>query len=159
MNFYLLIFIFLAILVVIISATWLFLNNRKARRRNILKDKFYNLSERNDLYLNKSQTLNGNMIGIDRRKLKILFLNSNDCAEEVNVVDLRNVVECSVQNEINPANGFIKNINLRCTMRKPGEIELLNFYKENLDPLDKKMRLSKKASYWEKTINLYKNQK
>ncbi len=97
------------------------------------------------------------MIGIDRRKLKVLFLNRNDGIEEVNVLDLRNVVECSVQNEINPANGFIKNINLRCIMRNPGEIELFPFYKENLDPLNKKMRLSKKASYWEKTINLYKN--
>jgi hypothetical protein len=144
---------------VIVFATWLFLSTRKTRLRNVLKDKFYTLSRHNDLYLNKSQTLNGNMIGIDRRKLKILFLNRNDGAEVVNVLDLRNVVECSVQNEINPTNGFIKNINLRCTMRKPGEIELLNFYKENLDPLDKKMRLSKKASYWEKTINLYKNQK
>ena len=159
MNLYLIIFIILAILVVIVFATWMYLSNRKARLKNILKNKFYGLSERNDLYLNKSQTLNGNMIGIDRRKLKILFLNRNDGAEEVIVLDLRNVVECGVQNEINPTNGFIKNINLRCIMRKHGEIELFPFYKENFDPLNKKMRLSKKASYWEKTINLYKNQK
>lgn len=159
MNLYLLIFILLAILILIVVATWWFLSKRKTDREHLLKEKFYKMAAQNDLYINKSQTLNRNMIGIDRRKLKILFLDGHDVAVQEKVIDLKNVAECSVHNEINPANGFIKNIYLRFAMFKPGEIEFLQFYREKSDPLEKKMRLSKKTSYWEKTINLYKNQK
>ena len=159
MNLYLLIFILLAVLLLIVLTTWWLLIKRKTDREHLLKEKFYQMAAQNDLYINKSQTLNRNMIGIDRRKLKILFLDGHDGALQEKVIDLKNIAECSVHNEINPTNGFIKNIFLRCAMRKPGEIELLQFYRESSDPLDKKMRLSKKTSYWQKTINLYKNQK
>ncbi|MBS1738166.1 MAG: hypothetical protein JSS98_16400 [Bacteroidetes bacterium] len=158
MDFYQLIFILLSILITGVIATWIILRNRKAIAEKKLKETFYQFSKQHDLFINKSQTLNGNMIGIDRRKLKILFLNCNNGAAEVNVIDIKNVGECTVQHEINTANGFIKNINLRCTMRNTDEMQLLPFYHEKPDTLNKKMRLSKKASYWAKAINLYRAQ-
>lgn len=110
-----------------------------------------------NLAIDKKQTLNTNMIGIDRLNLKLVFLDRSKTPHQFHLIDLRELSACHLMKEKNPSNGHINNIYLECIFRgKDKPAIALPFYNEMKDDLFKLMRLSKKASYWEKSINIFR---
>ena len=110
-----------------------------------------------NLTIETMQTLNKNIIGLDRESMKIIFLEKKNRIKQVMVIDLEEVLSCKTIKERKTDNSHIKSISLEITYRNPErEGVILPFYHENNDKFYKMMRLAKKAYYWEKRINLFK---
>ena len=130
---------------------------RKAHESKRLLDEFDAFAMRHNLAIDKKQTLNKNMIGIDRLNLKLVFLDRSTDTSQFHLVDLEEILDCRLISEKNVSNGHIRSICLQCTFKQQDKAALiLPFYNEMKDDLFKLMRLSKKAAYWEKSINIFR---
>lgn len=139
----------------------LLLSWRNYRRKTIeskrLLNEFDAFAISHNLAIDKKQTLNKNMIGIDRLNLKLVFLDRSTDASQFHLVDLEEILNCRLVSEKNISNGHIRSIYLQCTFKQQDKPALiLSFYNEMKDDIFKLMRLSKKAAYWEKSINIFK---
>ncbi len=139
----------------------LLLSWRNYRKKNFeskrLLDEFDAFAISHNLAIDKKQTLNKNMIGIDRLNLKLVFLDRSTGASQFHLVDLEEILNCRLVSEKNTLNGHIRSIYLKCILKQKDKPALiLPFYNEMKDDLFKLMRLSKKAAYWEKSINIFK---
>ena len=130
---------------------------RKAHESKRLLDEFDAFAMSHNLAIDKKQTLNKNMIGIDRLNLKLVFLDKSTGVSQFHLVDLEEILNCRLVSEKNTSNGHIRSIYLQCTFKQQDKPALiLPFYNEMKDDLFKLMRLSKKAAYWEKSINIFR---
>lgn len=155
---YFTLFLIAGIILLVILITFL-LNYKKKREKARLIKAFDDFVDENKLLIDKKQTLNKNMIGIDRENMKLVFVERSSHPYQIELIKLDEVSSCNLIRETNPKNGYISNISVECAFKekdKPGV--LLPFYDEGNDKLYKMMRLSKKASYWEKTINLFRGE-
>lgn len=151
------------ILYVIINLTLLafliswFINYKKKKERYKLIKEFDDFVLNNKIKIDKSQTLNKNMVGLDRGNMKLVFLNRSSHPRQIQLIHLPKLSSCRLLKRKNSTTGHISNISLQCSFKeKDKEAILLPFYNEANDTLHKMMRLSKKASYWEKSINLFR---
>jgi hypothetical protein len=131
---------------------------KKVREQKLIKE-FDELSKKNALSIDKQQTLNKNMIGIDRVNQKLLFLDRNKLPQQSYIIDLSEVEECELVRIKNPSSGLINNISLRFKYKTGKADTLLPFFVEGVNKQFKTMRLSKKAMYWVKSVNLFKDMK
>jgi hypothetical protein len=130
---------------------------KKKQEKNRLMREFDEFTIKHNLAIDKKQTLNKNMIGIDRMNFKLVFLDKSSDAPMFHLIDLTDISECRLVKQKNDSTGYISSIFLRCTFNKKGiEPVILPFYNEMKDDLFKMLRLSRKASYWEKSINLFR---
>ena len=132
--------------------------NKKEKENKKLAAEFDYFAIKNNLAIDKKQTLNKNMIGIDRLNLKLVFLdNSNNARERFHLIELNDLSACHLIKQKNSSTGHISKILLKCIFiqKNRAPIELL-FYDEMKDDIFKMMRLSKKALYWEKNINIFR---
>ena len=130
---------------------------RKFYESKRLLDEFDAFAISHNLAIDKKQTLNKKMIGIDRLNLKLVFLDRSAGVSQCHLIDLEEILNCRLVSEKNVSNGHIRSICLRCTFKQQDKPALiLPFYNEMKDDLFKLMRLSKKAAYWEKSINIFK---
>lgn len=153
---YIALFIIVALVLFGIAVSWR--NNLKKKGDNKkLMDEFENFVISQNLAIDKKQTLNKNMIGIDRLNLKLVFLERNKTSQEFHLIDLEELSACRLISKKNLSNGHINSIALKCIFeQKDKPAIVLTFYNEMNDDLFKMMRLSKKASYWEKSINIFR---
>ncbi|MEO6820581.1 MAG: hypothetical protein ABI266_09435 [Ginsengibacter sp.] len=128
---------------------------KKARESKLLKE-FDEFARKNGLEIDKQQSLNKNMIGIDRINQKLLFLDRNHLPQQFFLIDLYEVETCDLVKTKNQANGLINNISLRCKYKDSETDTLLPFFVEGVNKQYKTMRLAKKAVYWVKSVNLFK---
>ncbi|MEO6682101.1 MAG: hypothetical protein ABIN48_04685 [Ginsengibacter sp.] len=149
-------FILADIILLIFLITWLMkYQNKKARSRTMKEFDDYVL--KHNLILDRTQTLNKNIIGLDREHLKLIFLDRKNKLNPVRIHDLEGILSCKTIKSRKTENSHIKNISLEIIYQNPDkEIIVLPFYQEGYDQFYKMMRLAKKAHFWEKTINLYK---
>lgn len=127
------------------------------RERNKLLVNFNEFVKENQLNLENKQTLNKNMIGIDRSQFKLVFLNGHHNPPQKILIDLRAISECRLLKIKNKSNGYISRIYLKCIYKDKNIPDLLlPFYNEKTDKLFRIMRLAKKAVYWKKTIELFR---
>lgn len=150
--------LFIVIIFVVFGLALSWRNHHKKMKENKkLLDEFDTFAISHNLAIDKKQSLNKNMIGIDRLHLKLVFLESNKGDNQFHLIDLEEISACRLISQKNPSNGHIRNISLQCTFKQKDKPALiLPFYNEMKDDLFKLMRLSKKASYWEKSINIFK---
>ncbi|MEO9021610.1 MAG: hypothetical protein ABI237_16775 [Ginsengibacter sp.] len=149
-------FIIISLVLFGILISWY--NKRKKRRDTdkLIQD-FDDFAIKNNLAIDKKQTLNKNMIGIDRMNFKLVFLDNNKTPQEFHLIDLLDLSNCRLIKHKNQNNGHISNISLQCIFKEKKEQDIiLPFYNEMSDDLFKMLRLSKKASYWEKSINIFR---
>lgn len=143
--------IFLTFLVV-----WLVKYQNKKIRSRTMKE-FEDFVAANNLIIETKQTLNKNIIGLDRENMKLVFLDRKNKIKPVRSIDLEEIQSCKTIKSRKTDNSHIKSISLEITYRKPEkESVVLPFYHENNDKFYKMMRLAKKAYYWEKRINLFR---
>lgn len=153
---YIAIFIIIGFVVFGVAITWSSRRTKK-REKEKLVEAFDAYAISHALAIDKKQTLNKNMIGIDRLNSKLIFLEDDKGSGQFHLVDLKEIAACRLVSRKNPANGHIQDISLQCTFKGKDKAMLtLPFYNEMKDDLFKMMRLSKKAAYWEKSINIFK---
>lgn len=154
--------VYIALLIIFIfvvfglALSWRNRHKKMAAKRKLLEE-FDAFAISHGLAIDKKQTLHKNMIGIDRLHLKLVFLESGKDASQFHLVDLEEISACQLISQKNTSNGHIRSISLQCTFKQKNKpVLVLPFYNEMKDDLFKMMRLSKKAAYWEKSINIFK---
>lgn len=133
----------------------LFAYRKKMLERNAQKE-FDQFILKNNLTVEKEQTLNRNRIAIDRENGKVIFVDKTKTPTANLLINLEDIVDCKMVQQHHPKDGHISSISLRFDLKTANEPVVLCIYKEHRDPMYKMMRLTKKAFYWEKTINLYR---
>jgi hypothetical protein len=155
-NGYIILYVIVNLILLAFLISW-FINYKKKKERNRLIKEFDDFVLNNKIKIDKKQTLNKNMVGLDRENRKLVFLDRSNNSPQIQLINLPKLLSCHLLKRKNPSTGHISNISLQCTFKeKDKEDILLPFYNEANDKLYKMMRLSKKASYWEKSINLFR---
>lgn len=132
-------------------------NNRLKikREKNRLFKHFEDFVIKTNLTIDKKQKANGNIIGIDRFNYKVVFFDSKE--KIFHLIDLAELQACRIVKERNEMNGYISKIYLQCIFINKNDPPLnLPFYDAEYDNVYRMLRLAKKASYWESSINIYR---
>lgn len=146
----------LALILLGVIVSWY--NKKKKKKDNDkLRQEFNEFAIKNHLAIDKKQILNKNIIGIDRMNFKLIFLDRSTDPQQFHLIDLRDLSDCRLIKQRNNSNGHISHIFLQCIFNDKNKSNIsLPFYNEINDDLFQMLRLSKKASYWVKSINLFK---
>lgn len=148
--------IIIGILMFMALISWIFQYRKKEKNKKLLRE-FDELVKQHNLVIDKRQTLNRNIIGIDRENLQLIFIDNTKQQPENHLVALNDLASCRLVRKRNKGNGYIASIALHFTFKQKNKPAIiLPVYNELKDDLYKMMRLSKKATYWEKTINLFR---
>ena len=127
---------------------------RKKKRQKQLQ-KFNDFVINNNLTIDNKQRFNKNIIGIDRLNFVVVFLNNK--TKKFLLIRLKDLAECRLIKERNKISGHINRIYLQCIFRqKEKEEVMLPFYNEMNDDVYMMLRLSKRAAYWAKRINIFR---
>lgn len=149
-------FVIVDILFLILVVVWLVRYQNKKIRSRTMKQ-FDDYVAAHNLAIDTKQTLNKNIIGLDRENMKIIFLDRKNRMKPIMNIDLDEVLSCKTITSRKTDTSHIKSISLEITYRNlQKERIILPFYQENNDKFYKMMRLAKKAYYWEKRINLFR---
>lgn len=151
---YFALFIVAAIVLFGIIISWVNRRNRKKETQKVIAQ-FDDFVLKNNLTIDKKQKANGNMIGIDRFNFMVVFLDRKTGI--FHLIDLAELSACRLIKERNQMNGHISKMYLQCVY-KDKNIPPVNlpFYNAEHDSVYRMLRLSKKASYWESSINIYR---
>ena len=145
-----------AIIALAFAIPWFIHYRRKSEKRKLARY-FHEFVEANNLHLENEQSLHKNRIGIDREKLKLVFMEGSKFPPKSYLIDLREVSVCKVSKIRNKSTGYIHRIFLKIIFKdKEKKNLLLPIYNESTDKLFRMMRLSKKAQYWQKSIELFR---
>lgn len=149
-------FIIADIIFLVFLVVWLVRYQNKKIRSRTMKE-FDDFVTANNLTIETKQTLNKNIIGLDRENMILVFLDRKNMSKPVRKIDLEEILSCKTIKSRKTDNSHIKSISLEIIYRNPEkERVVLPFYHENNDKFYKMMRLAKKAYYWEKRINLFR---
>lgn len=129
---------------------------RKKQLAKRADKEFENFVISNHLTIDKEQTLHNNRIAIDKENYKLIFIDKTSVPERNLIINLTEIAYCKLLRTKNPSNNHIHTISLECKYRNDRPSIILPIYQSGKDPAFKLMRLSKKAMYWKKTINLFK---
>lgn len=148
-------FIIIAVVLFGMVLTWSNRNKKKKERRKLIAA-FDDFVIKNNLTIDKKQAINKNMIGIDRLNLKLVFFDNSKSFQVFHLISLEDLSACHLIKQKNPTSGHISKIFLQCVFKNNSDEIVLPFYDEMTDQLFKMMRLSKKATYWQKCINIFR---
>ena len=157
MNIGIIVLFAIVAIILLIATIHAALRLKKKKQKENLLNHFNDFANLHHLSVSKKQTLNKSIIGIDKDGFKLLFLDGKKHPNEIFLVDLKEVSNCRVLKIRNESTGYISKIFLKCSFRKNIKPDLsLPFYNEKTDKLFRIMRLSKKALYWQKAIELFR---
>ncbi len=142
------------IIIVSIFISWFNSYKKKREKKQQLK-KFNDFVIKNNLTIDNKQRFNKNVIGIDRLNFIVIFLNNK--TQKFHLIRLKDLAECRLVKERIKPGGDITRIFLQCIFKqKEREDIMLPFYNELNDGVYMMMRFSKRAAYWAKRINIFR---
>jgi hypothetical protein len=118
---------------------------------------FNKLESRNDLRTDLRDTIHKRIIGLDKSRKKLLFIDRTKSAEQVHVLDLLSLASVSIVKGNNSFNRMIDGIVLECRFKDTvAEPVKLTFYDQHYDNAASLAKIEKKALCWHQTINIYR---
>lgn len=155
-TYYTALFIIAALVLFIAFVSWFTRYQRKERKRKLFAG-FDDFVIKNNLTIDKKEIVNNNMIGLDRLNMKLVFIDNSQGLQKNYLINLKSLSNCRLIKKRNSDSGYISNISLQCIFKQKDKPDIiLPFYDELRDNVYKMMQLSRKASYWEKTITIFK---
>jgi hypothetical protein len=137
-----------------ICISWFNSYKMKKEKQKQLK-KFNDFVIINNLTIDSKQRFNKNIIGIDRLNYVIVFLNQK--TKKFLLIRLKEVANCRLIRERDKTSGHINHIFLKCIFKEKSKADVhLPFYNELNDDVFMMIRLSKRADYWAKRINIFR---
>jgi len=137
-----------------ISISWLNNFKKKKEKQKQVK-KFNDFVIKNNLTIDSKQRFNKNIIGLDRLNYVVVFLNQK--TKKFLLIRLKEVADCRLIKERNKTSAHISHIFLKCIFKQKGKDDVhLPFYNELTDDVYTMIRLSKRADYWAKRINIFR---
>ena len=130
---------------------------KKKKEYKKLINNFENFAIRNRLTIDRKEVIHKYIIGIDRLNSKLGFLDRSTMPGVFHLINLKDISTCRLIKQRSIDTGLISRIILKCIFIKKTRqpIELL-FYDEIDDDISKMMQLSRKASYWGKSIHIFR---
>jgi len=151
---YIAIFFIFSLVLFAIVISW-FNSYKKKKEKKKQLQKFNDFIINNNLTIDNKQRFNKNIIGIDRLNYVVVFLNSK--TKKFLVIGLKELADCRLIKQRNKTSGHINHIFLQCIFKqKEKDDVILPFYNELNDDVYMIMRLSKRAMYWAKRINIFR---
>lgn len=145
-----------AIVLLVLGVRW-WIKYRREQRKLRLQQYFDAFAKRHQLSPKRQQTLHLNMIGIDRREMKLIFVDGRKMPPIPYLIDLRDIATCRIGRVRNKSTGYVQRIHLIIRYKdKDRNNLLLPVYDESVDRLYRMMRLSKKAHYWQRAIEMFR---
>ncbi|MDE3184792.1 MAG: hypothetical protein KGM16_15345 [Bacteroidota bacterium] len=142
------------IVITAVGISWFASYKQKKEKKKQLQ-KFNDFVINNHLTIDSKQRFNKNIIGIDRLNYSVVFLNNN--TKKIIVIQLKELADCCLIKQRNKTSGHINHIFLQCIFKQKEKDEvILPFYNEMNDDIYMMMLLSKRATYWAKRINLFR---
>lgn len=141
------------IVLVAICISWLNSYKKKKEKQKQLK-KFNDFVIKNNLTIDSKQRFNQNIIGIDRLNYVVVFWNQK--TKKFLLIRLKELADCRLIKEPSLTSGHVNHIFLQCLFKEKSKADVhLPFYNELTDDVYMMMRLSKRADYWAKRINIF----
>ena len=146
---------FIAFIVIATVCISLINSYKKKKEKQKQLKKFNDFVINNNLTIDSKQRFNKNIIGIDRLNYVVVFLNNK--TKKFFMVRLKDLADCHLVKERNKISGHISHIFLKCIFKEKNKADIdLPFYNELNDDVYMMMRLSKRAAYWAKRINIFR---
>ncbi len=137
-----------------ICISWFNSYKKKKEKQKQLK-KFNDFVIKNSLTIDSKQRFNKNIIGIDRLNYVVVFLNQK--TKKFLLIRLRELANCRLIKERDVTSGHVNHIFLKCIFKEKSKADVhLPFYNELNDDVYMMIRLSKRADYWAKRINIFR---
>lgn len=153
-SYYTAIFIVAFLILSAFVVSWVKHRKKKMNQQKLLKQ-FENFVIKHQLTIDKKQLLHRNIIGIDRLNKKLVFLDNRSEPAIFSVINLEDLCHCDLIKQKNLSD-HISRISLLCICKNDLTDLEIPFYDEFNDHIFKMMRLFKKAHYWQKTINIFR---
>lgn len=154
--------IFVVLLGILVAAALVSLNiwfksyNRSKEKSRLLKS-LEKARQRHNFIIDTHDLLHKKIIALDRLNRRLLLIDRSRRSEKVHIIDLREVFSCHLLNNRNTPDRHTRNISLEFIFKEMNKLALyLPFFDESHNRLHDKLRLARKAEYWEKNINLHK---
>jgi len=153
----------IALLIIVCIAGFILLLRRVARngsKKDTVKllVAFDKLEARHRVLADTRELMNRLIIGIDKSKRSILFIDRTRAEEKVQVLDLRLLHSAVLLKTINPLTKYPGKIIIECTFRDAllHPVQLI-FYDEFFDDVDSYAQMERKAACWHQTIQVFKS--
>ena len=131
-------FIIADILLLVFLVLWLVRYQNKKIRSRTMKE-FEEFVAMKNLTIETRQTLNKNIIGLDKENMILVFLDRKNTIKPVRTIDLNEILSCKIIKSRKSPNSHITSISLEILYRNPEkERVILPFYSENNDKFYKK---------------------
>lgn len=153
-SYYTAVFFIILLILCTVGVSWYKHRKKKVNQRKLLKQ-FENYVIKHNLTIDKKQSLHRNIIGIDRLNKKLVFLDNRSVPAIFTVINLEDLCDCDLIKEKNLSD-HISRISLRCICKNGLTVLEIPFYDASYDHIFKMIRLYKKARYWQKTINIFR---
>ncbi|HSN10067.1 MAG TPA: hypothetical protein VLS85_13600 [Hanamia sp.] len=153
-SIYIGIFFIALIIITDFGITWFSYYKKKKEKQKQLQ-KFNDFVIKNNLTIDSKQRFNKNIIGIDRLNYAVVFLNSK--IKKIHVIQLKELTDCRLIKQRNKTSGHISQIFLQCIFKqKEKDDVILPFYNEMNDDIYMLIRITKRAAYWTKRVNIFR---
>ena len=137
-----------------ICISWFNSYKKKKEKQKQLK-KFNDFVIKNKLTIDSKQRFNKNIIGIDRLNYAVVFFNQK--TKKFLLIRLNQLANCHLIKERDKTSGHINHVFLKCIFKEKSNADVhLPFYNELNDDVYMMIRLSKRADYWAKRINIFR---
>lgn len=149
-------FIVIIFILIGIVASWIKSEKKKKDHQELI-ERFKAFAIKNNLTIDRKQVIHKNIIGIDRLNSKLIFLDTSSSPAMFYLINLNDLAACHLIKQKDNSTGHISRIILKCIFIKgtPPPVEL-PFYDQSKDKISMMMRLSKKASFWKKSIDIFR---
>ena len=114
---YIILFVIVGLIFLAFMVSWFIHYKKKKERSQLIKD-FDDFTFNNKIKIDKSQTLNKNMVGLDRVNMKLVFLDRSNHPQQIQLIDLPKLSSCHLLQEKNASTGYISNISLQCIFKE-----------------------------------------
>ena len=147
----------LAAIALLIAGPVIYRERRKKKRQLHLAKTYERLVMHNKLSIEETLVFNNRVIGFDRRNKKLLLIDHNQASRQEECVALEQLESCELvqvkdKTKRNTTRFFLE-LNYK---RDKGTLKFI-FFDEAKDKVTEKPSLIKRAEYWKRKINLYKN--
>lgn len=148
--------IFFLLLPVLIIGFLAFIEEKKRKQiKRALEKEISQLINENNLGMLEIDFFRRKAIGIDRKNMKLVFVDFRNKPTDKFCIDLETLFFCRVVKTCDDPSDKIKKIFLEIRNKNSEKVSKLTFYDRNSDNLYAKASLERRAEYWKNKINCY----
>ncbi len=156
MNTLSVIIFFLLLPVLIIGFLTILENKRGKQVKRILEKAIRQLVNENNLGMLELDFFRYKAIGIDRKNMKLVFVDFQNKTTDKFCIDLKTLLFCRVVKTWDESSGKVRKIFIEIRRKNSNDVSKLAFYDRAFDNTYAKASSIRRAEYWKNKINFYR---